>query len=179
MKARTEGRDALAFESDLEKLIFFEKELQMNIEKEMDKYLSEDVRRKIAEDAYRQIMVAEIERRFSNQSIYDVVRNIADAVVSSKLKEVLGDEKTGKIIYDRVMNVIGNLSEFQVFAYSNGASVIDKAVSENCELVKERVTQILKDDMTLAELRVKVHERLDEIVNEVIRRFPFFGSDNQ
>lgn len=139
----------------------------------IDDYLSEDRKAEIAEEMFRdQIRIklqrpGSLDRIISNISYYAVFQEV-DAAVTN------GGESLREQIRDRAFKVINKGSNYEVFrsrtAWSDASTatkIVEELLQEKRDLIRDRVTQAIKDmpfDRVKDEIRYVMRERIDNIL---------------
>lgn len=139
----------------------------------VEEYLSEDQKREIAEEMFRDKVRAELnrpgslDRIMSNISYYAVFQEV-DAAVEG------GGETIREKIRDRAFEVINKGRNYDVFrsrtAWSDASTatkIVEELLQEKRELIRDRVTQAIKDmpfEKVKDEIRYVMRERIDNLL---------------
>lgn len=128
-------------------------------------YLTEDDKKRIAEEEYRSVM-----RSLVNVDKERILSNCAYNVVQ-KLVDEQFNEDLNKILTDKVVNIISELSAYSVFKAKNawdkdeskGYKFLQDAVDNNKPLIEDKVVEIISQlDAS------QFHYKLEELMYQVV-----------
>jgi len=135
------------------------------MEIDINQYLSEEDKRRIAEEEYRNAMrswvVVDKERILSNAA-YTVVQKLVD--------EQFGEDMN-KILVDKTVEIIKNLSSHSVFKRkdawdkdeSKGYKYLQEAVDNNKDLIEAKVAEII-ESLDASQFHYKLEELMYQVV---------------
>lgn len=140
------------------------------MEIQVEKYLSEDEIKEIVKEEVRYNIQSIIKKE---NSLDRILSNTYYKTVWLMVEETLGeDEKLKDLIRFHVERIIKELSNYSVFRnkdyYENeslGQTLLNQAVIDSKDLIKDKVTEIIKD-LDKDDLRFRLEDLMYQIVEE-------------
>lgn len=149
------------------------------IEVDVDEYLTDEDKRQIAADEFRKSVRADVARhdRYGRNGGSEVfLSNIAYGTYWKMLDEVLGEEgeSAREIIRENVLGYIRKGTTYGVFRDrdllgradpSVAQKIVNETVLANRDVIERRVVSLLSE-VSMSEIRARVHEQIDELLRD-------------
>jgi len=139
---------------------------------EIKEYLSEDQMRDISEQMYRDKVAEYLKdeenfKRVLSNSAYDIVYDMVDNEIEEGLKPYL---------YNKVLDIIKNLSEFHIFkkpdAWSretnSGYQTLEKCIIENKDILNSKVKEAL-ETMSKKQYQYLTKEAIQSMIEKTFK----------
>ena len=140
----------------------------MQIEINIEDYITEEEKKEMVLNAYRNA----IYEKMGYMKEDEFLANVGYEVIFKAVDEMLGEDSR-KIIEEKVKELIGNFSSFEVFRSSDygnpskGYLMIEEAVESNRELINKRVKSLITE-MSDKSFKYKIEDMLNEEIHKAI-----------
>ena len=140
----------------------------MQIEINIEDYITEEEKKEMVLNAYRNA----IYEKMGYMKEDEFLANVGYGVIFKAVDEMLGEDSR-KIIEEKVKELIGNFSSFEVFRSSDygkpskGYLMIEEAVESNRELINKRVKSLITE-MSDESFKYKIEDMLNEEIHKAI-----------
>ena len=139
----------------------------MQIEINIEDYITEEEKKEMVLNAYQNAIYEKM--RYMKED--EFLANVGYEVIFKAVDEMLGEDR--KIIEEKVKELIGNFSSFDVFRDRNygkpskGYLMIEEAVESNRELINKRVKSLITE-MSDESFKYKIEDMLNEEIHKAI-----------
>ena len=140
----------------------------MQIEINIEDYITEEEKKEMVLNAYRNA----IYEKMGYMKEDEFLANVGYEVIFKAVDEMLGEDSR-KIIEEKVKELIGNFSSFEVFRSSDygkpskGYLMIEEAVESNRGLINKRVKSLITE-MSDESFKYKIEDMLNEEIHKAI-----------
>ena len=140
----------------------------MQIEINIEDYITEEEKKEMVLNAYRNA----IYEKMGYMKEDEFLANVGYEVIFKAVDEMLGEDSR-KIIEEKVKELIGNFSSFEVFRSSDygkpskGYLMIEEAAESNRELINKRVKSLITE-MSDESFKYKIEDMLNEEIHKAI-----------
>ena len=140
----------------------------MQIEINIEDYITEEEKKEMVVSAYQNAIYEKM--KYMKEDVF--LANVGYEVVFKAVDEMLGEDSR-KVIEEKVKELIGNFSSFEVFRSSDygkpskGYLMIEEAVESNRELINKRVKSLITE-MSDESFKYKIEDMLNEEIHKAI-----------
>ena len=140
----------------------------MQIEINIEDYITEEEKKEMVLNAYRNAIYEKIGYMKEDEFL----ANVGYEVIFKAVDEMLGEDSR-KVIEEKVKELIGNFSPFEVFRSSDygkpskGYLMIEEAVESNRKLINKRVKSLITE-MSDESFKYKIEDMLNEEIHKAI-----------
>ena len=140
----------------------------MQIEINIEDYITEEEKKEMVVSAYQNAIYEKM--KYMKEDVF--LANVGYEVIFKAVDEMLGEDSR-KVIEEKVKELIGNFSSFEVFRSSdygkpsNGYLMIEEAVESNRELINKRVKSLITE-MSDESFKYKIEDMLNEEIHKAI-----------
>lgn len=140
----------------------------MQIEINIEDYITEEEKKEMVVSAYQNAIYEKM--KYMKEDVF--LANVGYEVIFKAVDEMLGEDSR-KVIEEKVKELIGNFSSFEVFRSSDygkpskGYLMIEEAVESNRELINKRVKSLITE-MSDEAFKYKIKDMLNEEIHKAI-----------